>query len=181
MRSSFLWLTFALLITGCNKSPSASPPVSVAKPPVKLETVNFDSIMDRVKGHAGKVVVMDTWSTSCEPCMREFPGLVALAQKYPHDKLACISVSLDYEGLGTPAEQEERVLGFLKEKDARLENFLSSTPSEDVYKALKLPSIPAVFVYDRDGKLAQRFDASFAGGKPFTYKDIEAKVVELLK
>jgi thiol-disulfide isomerase/thioredoxin len=147
---------------------------------VRLEIVAYPEIIKRVEAHRGQIVVMDAWSTSCEPCMKEFPGLVALAKKYP-GKVACISLSFDYEGIGKPEEQHEKVHEFLRSQKAVLENLLASEPSDDLYAKFKLASIPAVFVYGHDGKLVKRFDSATGGGKPFTYRDVETQVAELLK
>ena len=144
-----------------------------------LEIVDYAGILARVASNPAQVVVMDAWSTSCEPCIKEFPNLVALHRKYP-GQVACISLSFDYEGLGKPEEQREKVLAFLRSQGATFENLMSNVASDDLYAKFKLPSIPAVFVYDQQGRLAQRFDSGSASGKGFSYRDVEAKVAELL-
>jgi thiol-disulfide isomerase/thioredoxin len=162
----------ALLFIGCAKKDAPS----AAADAVTLEIKDYDAIMATLKQQLGKVVVMDAWSTSCEPCLKEFPGLVALSKKHSSERLACISLSFDYEGLGTPESQTPKVLAFLRSQGATFQNLISSTPSDELYAKLKLSSIPAVYVYDRQGQLAKRFD----GSKPFTYSDVAAKVNELL-
>lgn len=169
------YLLCGLLVCGCMQGASHSTSLALNQP-VELKVTDYAGVMQTVASHRGKVVVMDAWSTQCEPCMQEFPKLVALARKYP-DRLACISLSLDYEGLGKPEDQREKVLEFLRKQQATFDNLLSSEPSDDIYARLKLPSIPAVFVYDQAGDLAKRFDSR----EPFTYKDVEKKVAELVK
>jgi hypothetical protein len=48
---------------------------------------------------------------------------------------------------------------------------------------MELASIPAVFVYGRDGKLVKRFDNEQAKSEDenFTYADVNKLVEELLK
>lgn len=159
---------------GCGDSIQAVPRATARA--VELKITDFDGIMHQVAAHRGKVVVMDAWSTQCEPCMKEFPGLVALQQKYP-EQVACISLSFDYEGLGKPEDSRQKVLEFLQLQHATFDNLLCSEPSDDLYAKLKLASVPAVFVYNQQGELAQRFDST--KGK-FTYKDVAAKVEKLL-
>jgi thiol-disulfide isomerase/thioredoxin len=144
---------------------------------VTLKTVDYDGVMETVARHKGKIVVMDAWSTWCEPCVAEFPGLVELHKKYGPDKVACISLSFDVDG--DPAEFEADVLAFLKEQGATFDNLLSSDP-EALYDKFDFPAIPAVFVYDAEGNLAQRVDNSKRGSKPFTYADVDAVVQKLL-
>lgn len=160
---------------------TAAAPAAAPADAVTLKILTFDEIQALVKSHKGKIVVMDCWSTSCEPCIKEFPNLVALHQKYG-PKVACISFSFDYEGLAKPEEVHPAVLKFLKEKQATFDNVMSSEDSETLYKKLELASIPAVYVYDRQGNLAKRFDNEQIK-KPedaFTYKDVEALVEQLL-
>ncbi len=137
--------------------------------------------MATVAGHRGKVVVLDCWSTSCPPCVREFPGLVALARNHPD--VACLSLSFDYEGIGAPEDALPQVREFLEEVGAgSIDNMLGREESDTLYEKLGLASVPAVFVWDRDGSLARRFDddSSREPGRPFTYGDVEATVRDLL-
>jgi thiol-disulfide isomerase/thioredoxin len=151
---------------------------------VDLKILDFDGIMQLVKSKSqkGKVVVMDAWSTSCAPCLKEFPRLVALHKRHG-DRVACISLSFDYEGIGRPEEQREAVLKFLREQGATFDNVLSSDDSDTLYRKFKLASIPAVFVYDRQGNLRKRFDNERIKREAdaFTYTDVESLVEELLK
>lgn len=150
------------------------------KSEVRLQIKDHDGILALIAGHKGKVVVMDGWSTSCAPCVKEFPHLVELHKKYGPEKLACVSLSFDYEGIGKPEEVMGPVLEFLNQQGATFDNLLSSDDSETLSKKLKIPSIPVVFVYDQQGNLAQRFDGAGNDGKPFSYANVEAKIQELL-
>jgi len=146
---------------------------------VSLRISTFDALQATIAKHKGKVVVCDFWSTSCEPCVREFPQLVALSQKYSADKVVCISASLDFDGLNKLDEYKGPVLEFLKEKKATIDNVLFSEEDTVIYEKLKIASIPAVFVYAADGSRAKVFDES--SGKEFTYeKDINPLVAELV-
>ena len=152
---------------------------------VTLEVLKVDEIQTLLASHKDKkVVVVDYWSTSCEPCMKEFPGLVKLSEKYP-DEVACVSVSLDFEGgkNKTPEMVADKVQKFLaSQKATKVKNILSGTPSDEVMAApglgLDNGSPPLVLVYARDGNLAKKFDNS--GDDHFTYADIEKLVAELL-
>ena len=153
----------------------------------KLETVDltiatFDELQASIATSIGKVVVVDYWSTSCPPCMTEFPGLVAIHNELPHDQVRCISASLDYEGLvDFPIEAARKsALEFLEQQQATLNNFILSEDSLTVMDdKLKIASIPAVFVFGVDGKLARMFDES--SGESFTYeKNVTPFVRELV-
>ena len=156
-----------------------------AKSKVSLQIVDWDETLKLVAAHKGKVVVLDAWSTSCPPCMKEFPNLVKMHQKYGGKEVVCMSLSCDYAGIKNkpPEFYRERVLKFLDKQDAGFQNLLSSVPSEDLFDKMGISSIPAVYVYGADGKLAKRFDNEQAKAEDdnFTYADINKLVEELVE
>lgn len=150
-----------------------------SEPAVTVRLVDHAEIeAERVK-HAGRVVVLDCWSTSCPPCVKEFPGLVNLQRKFG-DRVACISLSFDYEGIGTPEEVLPRVEGFLQKVNAGgIVNLVSREDADVLSRKMDVVSVPVVFVWNRDGSVAQRFDDEMAArdlGRAFTYDDVTAAV-----
>ncbi len=132
---------------------------AAAREAVKLTAATWEDVQKVVAGARGKVVVLDVWSTACQPCMEEFPHLVKLQKQQPDT--VCISISVDYAGIRSkpPEYYRERVATFLAEqKAADVKNFLCSQPADELFEKIELDSIPAVYVYGRDGKLAKRFD-----------------------
>lgn len=130
----------------------------------------------------GKVVVLDVWSTACEPCLRELPNLIALQERFP-DTLVGVALNSDYAGVRKkpPEFYRERVLKVLESKQAKLLNVLCTEPADELFTELKIDSIPAVFVYDRDGSLAARFDHRSTNMGEFTYAEhVEPVVLKLL-
>jgi thiol-disulfide isomerase/thioredoxin len=157
--------------------------IVAAEPAVRVELVDHDGLMAEVRKHAGKVVVLDCWSTSCPPCVKEFPSLVALADKHP-DRVVCLSLAVEYDGFGKPEECVPAVQAFLEKVGAfRVVNLVASEEADTMYKKLDLASVPAVYVWKPDGTQAIRYDDDMASrslGRAFTYADIEKTVEELL-
>jgi thiol-disulfide isomerase/thioredoxin len=196
MKSSYL-LFLALGLSGCGSSEPLETPTAIRETgdaprvpaatdspgDVQLSIVDFDGIGQHIARNRGRVVVMDAWSTSCPPCLKEFHNLVDLHKQYGPEQVACISLSFDYEGLGKPEEQRDRVLKFLRQQGATFDNLMSNEESDVLYRKFKLAAVPAVFVYDRAGQLRKRFDNEQAHSKAeaFTYEQVEQLVVELLK
>lgn len=153
-----------------------------APPEVTLEVRDWDAAVEVVAEYPGKVVVIDVWATYCAPCLVEFPNLVKLHREHGN-QIACVSISLDYQGFeDEPVESyRESVLSFLKSRGATFRNLLCSTDSETVYnQKLKQGSIPVVFVYDQQGKLAGQFPNP-ENPAEFTYQaDIFPLVEKLL-
>lgn len=143
-------------------APAAEPQVLYA---------SWDAIQSEVTS-TGKVTVVDLWSLACEPCLKEFPGLVQLHRDHG-GKVQCVAVDLDYDGRKTrpPSYYEDRVLAFLKSLGADgFPTYISETPSDDVFAATNLVSIPAVLVYDKTGQMVKAFvDAGPEAG--FNYHD----------
>lgn len=142
---------------------------------VALQLKNFDELQQLIAAKKGKIVVVDVWSTYCEPCMKEFPGLVDLHKKHGPEKVACISVCANFAGLGKPEDEIAEPLQFLKDQGATFDNVLSTDPDTKLYERLKIASVPTIFVYDRDGKLVKTFD-----GEP-KYADVADLVATLVK
>lgn len=149
---------------------------------VSLTLSTWDEAQKVVAASAGRVVVLDLWSTSCVPCRREFPQLVRLHRERGSD-VACISYSLDFSGRASrpPESYRDVVLKFLVEQGATFPNFLSTDDPDALHERLELAAIPAVYVYDRQGELRKRFDNEDPGQGEFTYEaDVIPFVEQLL-
>lgn len=187
----FALVSLSLLAVGCDLQPAPAPAkvdapvVTVSKQPpapapapapaeVNLDLKSYDDVLKLIESKKGKLVVVDAWSTYCEPCMREFPGLVALHKKHG-DKLACISLCANYAGLDKPEDVAAEPLEFLKAQGATFDNILSTDADTVLYKRLEINTVPSIFIYDRDGKLIKKFE-----GEP-TYAQVEAFLEPLLK
>ncbi len=148
---------------------------------VELKLLDFEGIRQLIASHRGQVVVLDAWSTSCAPCIKEFPNLVALQRKFG-PPLACISLSFDFEGIGTPHDKAPAVQAFLESKQATFDNVLSTEESDVLYRKFGFVSVPAVLVYDQTGRLRKRFDNENAQREAdaFTYEQVGQLVAELV-
>jgi thiol-disulfide isomerase/thioredoxin len=182
-----------LLAAGCTQEspapPAAAPPAvaeavgsvaperaAASASGVKLQILDVAGLEQLVASHRGKVVVVDAWSTSCEPCLKEFPNLVAMGRELGPERLACVSLSLDFDGIGRPEEKQAKVLKFLERFGATFDNVLASEEADAVMQRLDFYAPPAVFVYDRAGKLSKKFGVD----GPFTYADVRQQVDTLL-
>jgi thiol-disulfide isomerase/thioredoxin len=106
---------------------------------VSVSLVDHADVLAAVESHRGKVVVLDCWSTSCPPCIKEFPGLVALARRHP-DRVACLSLAFDYEGLGAVEDALGPVREFLARVDdgslGNLHHMLGRVEADELYRAM---------------------------------------------
>ncbi len=187
-----LWLSIVSLsiLAGCGTHGGERPSEDKATKKVELKTLTAQQVFAQVKKQAGKVVVVDCWSTYCEPCKKEFPGLLKLQEKYG-DKMAAISVCLNFAGVGKPEDDRDEAMKFLEEQKATIENVLSATPDEEFFQAVKkefeLPAAPAgvpiILIFDKAGKLVKRWDTTTLSGEGlFSYeKSVDPIIQKLVK
>ncbi|MCA9114679.1 MAG: TlpA family protein disulfide reductase [Planctomycetaceae bacterium] len=167
----FSLLTALLMLPACTGTLQAEEPAPPAEK-ITATVTDWAGVEQVIRQYRGKPVIVDLWSTSCEPCLRELPGLARLQQMLG-DRVVCVTVSLDYfgGGKGPSAELQQEVLKVLRQQKLQSINLISSTPDETIYTRLDLGSVPAVLVYSREGKLVHRFDneEDKYGEKGFTY------------
>lgn len=195
LRSLTMLAMLTAAAAGCgspagSSAPSTSPPNANAPAregtestrPKAAQILGWDDVQKLVAGQAGKVVVIDVWALTCEPCLREFPGLVKLSERY-RGWAVCISFNIDFDGSTAhpPESYRADVEKFLNEQKADFLHVINNEPSEDFLNRIRLPGPPAVFVYGPTGELARRFDNSASKDAAFTYeKDVIPLVESLL-
>lgn len=100
-----------------------------ANEPVELEMTDETGIKELLKNNSGKLRLINVWATWCGPCVTEFPDFITINRMYRERDFEFISVSAD-----GPA-QKEKVLKFLKGKQASNKNYLFSL--DDKYKLIE--------------------------------------------
>jgi thiol-disulfide isomerase/thioredoxin len=125
----------------------------------------------------GKVVVVDVWATYCPPCIRDFHHLVALHREEDSQKVVCMSLNIDNQGLAPVDRLVPRVLKFLEKQKATFDNILMTDDADQVYRTLGLVGIPAVLVYDQQGRLVETV---IPQGEQSPYVRVEQLVRQLI-
>lgn len=137
--------------------------------PVVVETVDAQTVAQLVANEARSTFrLFNVWSTSCGPCVAEFPDLASIYKQYSLQNLEFISISLD------PPKDIAKVTDFLKEqkvgtgsrtkqllkKDGRTtNNYLYDGDTEDLAKALDAEwngAMPHTLLIDQNGKVLYR-------------------------
>ena len=127
-------------------------------PAVRLDSVPYADLAAEVKGLRGKVVLVDVWGSFCAPCKEKFPAVVALHAKYAGRGLAVVSVSVD-----PPDDADARAAArdFLVRQKAAFRNVILSDKAEVWQANWKIDGPPLLFVFDKRGRLAARWDGKF--------------------
>ncbi|CAN5713816.1 hypothetical protein BH10BAC2_BH10BAC2_17080 [soil metagenome] len=100
-----------------------------AKEPVSLEMIDEAGIKDLVKNNSGKLRLINIWATWCGPCVAEFSEFITINRMYRNRDFELVSISAD------EPDNKEKVLNFLKKKQASVTNYLFS--AEDKYKMIE--------------------------------------------
>ncbi|HEY2943737.1 MAG TPA: TlpA disulfide reductase family protein [Vicinamibacteria bacterium] len=101
-----------------------------------------------VAAHRGRPVVLTLWATWCEPCVKEFPALAALARE--RKDVAFLSVSID------EPEGRKALQAFVAERRPPFPVYVRAPgPDQDFIDGVDREwsgVVPATLVYDREGR-----------------------------
>jgi len=131
-----------------NNIPQTNLPLPPSKNIENLGWTLFDGRVQTLGEYKGKVVVLDFWATFCPPCLEEIPHLVELQNKY---------ADLMVIGLHVGGEEDvPKVPAFVKKLKI---NYVLAYPEDELNKILlgNDNAIPQTFVFDRDGRLIEKF------------------------
>jgi thiol-disulfide isomerase/thioredoxin len=159
MNKSFHWMfaicisQLATLLPGCGSKPTEDTPApsteSTADSEISVHVVDKQGYDQVIAKHLGKVVLVDFWSTSCEPCKKQFPHSVEMSEDLADQGLVVVSVSLD------DPDRKELVLKHLRDWNADFDNLISRFgESAESMEAFDISgAIPYYKLYDREGAL----------------------------
>lgn len=167
-------------------APAAGPAATQANAVTpRLIAADWAAVQQQIGSHAGRIVVLDLWSTYCPPCLKELPGLARLKDQFG-DAVACLTLNCDFTGDDPLESLEPRILKYVRQAGVEsLDGHLVSTvPDQDLYAQIGIAAIPVVRVFDRTGKQVKQFDnerQEYAPGG-FTYAEhIVPLVAELIR
>lgn len=143
---------------------------------VSLNAITFAQWKDKLPGYQPNIVVVDNWATWCSPCIKRFPKMVELDQRYRDKGVDFVSINLDDHEDADALDKAEQ---FLNEVNATFDNYYMDENVLDAFEKLDLLGIPAVVIYDGKGKERYRLTGDNPN-KQFTDEDIEDAVKVLL-
>lgn len=142
-------------------------------PPFTLQDLEGNEVS--LEDYRGKVVVLDFWATWCAPCIKSFPAMQMVIDRYKEDPDVAFFFINTWEQREDPAEfvrqfMEKRGFDFsvlIDKKDP-------VSKRNPVVESYGVSGIPATFVIDSNGNIKYKL-SGFQGG------DDLAKVQELSK
>ena len=160
------------LVSGCEGSaassgPGAKSPESSAQ---DFTTRDADGNTVRLSDHLGKkVIVLDFWATTCQPCLAQFPHLNRIYASHKDKGLVVLAVSMDGPDTvaNVPAYAKRNSLAFpvLLDEDSRIATVYNPKKSE-----------PYVVLIDKTGKIVRARE----GYNPGDEKPLEEDIVKVL-
>jgi cytochrome c biogenesis protein CcmG/thiol:disulfide interchange protein DsbE len=117
--------------------------------------------------HKGPVIV-DFWATWCKPCIKGFPGLEELFEKYKDRGLSVVAISID------SPKSRSRVGPFIKSKKYGFEVLLDTQGR--VAKKYNAITIPRAVLISSDGEIA----CATIGYRPSNHELMEKSLLPLL-
>jgi thiol-disulfide isomerase/thioredoxin len=117
---------------------------------------------------AGGPVIVDFWATWCKPCIKGFPGLQELFEKYKDRGLSVVAVSVD------SPKSRSRVGPFIRSKKYSFEVLLDTQGR--VAKKYNAVTIPRAVLISPGGEIA----CATVGYRPSNHEQMEKSLILLL-
>jgi len=120
------------------------PSVIGAEPELALKDIyGAEQKLSAMRGH---IVVLNFWATSCGPCIREMPELVAIQNQYAALGVQVVGASLD------PPAERNQVRKFITSLRINFPIWIGAT-SNDMARFGFGATIPNTAIIGRDGKI----------------------------
>lgn len=118
----------------------------------------------------GRFVVLNFWATWCEPCIREWPQLDMLAQRFAgRDDVAVLAVSVD--------EEPEKIPEFLERMGLSDSGVtVLSDPSGTVPGTFGTSKLPDTYFVDERGRLVHAYVNVREWGAPVAFRCLDSMV-----
>jgi thiol-disulfide isomerase/thioredoxin len=115
---------------------------------LSIRPATAEQVLGAIENAKGNVVLVNLWATWCQPCVEEFPDIMALHKKYKDRGLKIIFVSADFEN------QTEVAKAFLQKQGVDFATYQKSGKDMAFINTLDerwSGALPATWIYDASG------------------------------
>jgi len=115
-----------------------------------------------LEDYRGAPVAINVWANWCRSCTEFLPGFVGLPGRDEYGGIEFVSVVVEDPADGPAlAEAKRQVV----ELDARFPHFAIKAGVEETLELLGVDDLPAVLIYDAEGRLRHRIQADAFDGE----------------
>lgn len=146
---------------GINSDKGAKETTQIAIKDIKMQMIDSDDVS--INDLKGNIVIIDFWASWCGPCRNSIPFYNRMNEKYGEQGLIIIGLNVN--------EDEETI------KKAKTDfniNYFLALPDEKFSTHFKVQGIPAMFMFDREGKQIEEF----VGYSPELDNKIESLIMD---
>jgi len=140
--------------------------VQVQADPAPSFTMDTDKSKISLADLKGKVVYLDFWASWCSPCMKSFPWMKTMQDKYGDKGFVILAANMD--------KNREKADEFLAKSKPNF--MIAFDPDGEVAEKYQLVGMPSSYLIDRNGELV----FSHAGFKEEDMEKIEARIRDTL-
>lgn len=113
-------------------------------------------------------VLVDFWATWCKPCLKAFPELEKLHEKYREKGLHVLGINEDEQ------QQAARIKSFVN--DLKVNFTILRDPDNDLMRKTGVQALPTTLLIDRDGTIVWRH----VGYSLKSLRELETRITGLL-
>ena len=154
--------TPTLSATGSTNAESSGP---------ELIPVDGPGVLEAVEKSEGRAVLVNIWATWCTPCVKKFPKVMALREKFGDAGLDVLFVSADFD------DQTDEAREFLGSQGVDFATFIKTGKDQEFIETFESEwtgALPVMFLYDADGNLLHTW------GEAVGHEEVEKTIEELL-
>ena len=119
--------------------------VTLSKAP-DFSLPNINGQYKSLEDYTGQLIYMDIWATWCGPCLKQFPALKALKEKYKNSGIVFLSISVD------PDSKKSKWLKMVKEEKLKGEQLFAGKQS-GFGEAYRVEFIPRFLLISQNGEI----------------------------
>ena len=135
-----------LIVAAVFSAPAYSAGVGQKAPDFSVQNILNGKYLS-LKHYKGQVVYLDFWASWCKPCLKSFPFMEQLKQKYASRGLVVIAVGLD--------ENPQDLMAFL-ERAEPASFVVAHNGNGDIASRYDVQVMPSTYLIGRDGKIKLR-------------------------
>ncbi len=141
----FLAFLSILLITGCGERAQETQDTSGRSKAVSFALQDLEGRELTLDSATGKVLVLDFWATWCPPCRKAIPELISLYNEFESEDFLLWGVGID---------DPNALRSFAEKFKIPYPVLIGSRATQTAYR---VTAIPTVFLIDKEGRIAGRF------------------------